>query len=59
MGMFRVREDTAKYLRDLDPASSQFFDPKRRTLRTPMEEGGDFVSEKDLEDFTPAWERTL
>lgn len=30
--IFRIREDTAKYLRNLDP-NSAFYDPKTRSMR--------------------------
>ena len=41
----RIREDTAKYLRNLDP-NSAFYDPKTRSMRenpTPHEDASDLV----------------
>ena len=41
----RIREDTAKYLRNLDP-NSAFYDPKTRSMRenpTPHEDAADLV----------------
>tara|TARA_R110002050_G_scaffold213784_1_gene350048 strand:- start:229 stop:1644 length:1416 start_codon:yes stop_codon:yes gene_type:complete len=66
----RIREDTAKYLRNLDPKSA-YYDPKTRSMRAnptpqaPADEltfagdnfvrsTGDTVSYKDLEHF--AWQ---
>lgn len=34
----RIREDTAKYLRNLDPASA-YYDPKTRSMRDDPHEG--------------------
>jgi hypothetical protein len=58
-GMFRVREDTAKYLKDLDSSSVQDYDPKRRALKLPISQGGDLIPENEASDLIPVWDQHL